>query len=48
MIDKLNKVVNEVVAQDKQKNKKKVTNGTQTYDNYHFVYNSNSSKIKKF
>lgn len=47
MIDKINKVVNEVVAQDKQKNKKKIKNGTQSYDNYHFVYNSNSSKNKE-
>ena len=46
-IDKINKVVNEVVAKDEQKNNKKVTNGTQSYDNYHFVYSSNSSKNKK-
>ena len=46
-IDKINKVVNEVVAKDKQKNKQKVTNGTQSYDNYHFVYSSNSSKNKE-
>ena len=46
-IDKINKVVNEVVAKEKQKNKKKDNNGTQSYDNYHFVYNSNSSKNKE-
>ena len=46
-IDKINKVINEVVAKDKQKNKQKVTNRTQSYDNYHFVYSSNSSKNKE-
>ena len=46
-INKINKVVNEVVAKDKQKNKKKITNGTQSYDNYHFVYSTNSSKNKE-
>ena len=46
-IDEINKVVNEVVAQDKQKNKKKITNETQSYDNYNFVYSSNSIKNKE-
>ena len=44
-INKINKAVNEVIS--KEKNKKRIENGTQSYDNYHFVYNSNSSKNKE-
>ena len=44
-INKINKIVNEVVS--KEKNKKKVVNKTQSYNNYHFVYNSDSKKNKE-
>ncbi len=46
-INKINKIVNEVVSKEKQKNKKKDVNDTQSYDNYHFVYNSNTLKNKE-
>ena len=47
-INKINKIVNEVVTKEKRK-KTKIKNqgGTQSYDNYHFVYNSNTSKNKE-
>ena len=44
-INKINKIVNEVVS--KEKNKKKVVNKTQSYNNYHFVYNSDSKKNRE-
>lgn len=47
IINKINKVVNEVVSKEKKKRKKNDINGTQSYDNYHFVYNSTSSKKKE-
>ena len=46
-INDINKIVNEVVTKENRKNKKKDTNGTQSYDNYHFVYNSNTSQNKE-
>ena len=46
-ISKINKIVNEIVLKEKQKNKKKTLNKTQSYDNYHFVYNSNSLKNRE-
>ena len=46
-INKINKIVNEVVLKEKQKNNKSDTNKTQSYDNYHFVYNSNSLKNRE-
>ena len=46
-INNINKIVNEVVTKENRKNKKKDTNGTQSYDNYHFVYNSNTSQNKE-
>ena len=44
-LDQVNKIVKDVVYKEKGKKKSKV--GTQTYDNYHFVYKSNSSKNKE-
>ena len=46
-ISKINKIVNEIVSKEKQKNKKNSLNKTQSYDNYHFVYNSNSLKNRE-
>ena len=46
-ISKINKIVNEIVSKEKQKNKKNTLNKTQSYDNYHFVYNSNSLKNRE-
>ena len=46
-IDKINKVVNEVISKEKEKKRSNNQNGTQSYDNYHFVYNSSSSKNKE-
>ena len=45
---KLNSLINRIVTKEK-KSKKKVINqgGTQSYNNYHFVFNSNSSKNKE-
>ena len=45
LIRKINKIVSEVVS--KEKKKKHKINGTQSYNNYHFVYNSNNSKNKE-
>ena len=45
--NKINKIVNEVISKEKQRKKINTQNGTQSYDNYHFVYNSNSSKNKE-
>jgi len=46
-IDKINKIVNEVISKEKEKKRSDTQNGTQSYNNYHFVYNSNSSKNKE-
>ncbi|MDA7574430.1 hypothetical protein N8741_02370, partial [Candidatus Pelagibacter sp.] len=46
-INKINKIVNEIISKEKQKKKSDTQNRTQSYDNYHFVYNSNSSKNKE-
>ena len=46
-IDKINKIVNEVILKEKKKKNGNGANGTQSYDNYHFVYNSGSSKNKE-
>ena len=46
-IDKINKIVNEVILKEKKKKNGNGTNGTQSYDNYHFVYNSGSSNNKE-
>jgi ectoine hydroxylase-related dioxygenase (phytanoyl-CoA dioxygenase family) len=45
LIRKINKIVSEVIT--KEKKKKHKVNGTQSYNNYHFVYNSNNSKNKE-
>ena len=47
-LNRINKIVKEVVSKEKRK-KIKIKNqgGTQKYDNYHFVYNSNRSKNKE-
>ena len=44
-IRKINKIVSEVIS--KEKKKKHKVNGTQSYNNYHFVYNSSNSKNKE-
>ena len=46
-INKINKIVNEIISKEKQKKRSNTQNRTQSYDNYHFVYNSNSSKNKE-
>ena len=46
-INKINKIVNEIISKEKQKKRSDTQNRTQSYDNYHFVYNSNSSKNKE-
>ena len=46
-IDKINKIVKEVISKETNDNKVNGINGTQSYNNYHFVYNSNSSKNKE-
>ena len=46
-INKINKIVNEVISKEKKRKKDNGKNGTQSYDNYHFVYNSDSSKNKE-
>ena len=46
-INKINKIVNEVISKEKKRKKSNGANGTQSYDNYHFVYNSGSSKNKE-
>ena len=47
-INKLNTLINKIITKEK-KSKKKVKDqgGTQSYDNYHFVFNTNSSKNKQ-
>ena len=44
-LDKINKIINEVVS--KENRKSKIKECTQSYNNYHFVYNSSSSKNKE-
>ena len=46
-INKINKIVNEVISKEKKKKNGNGANGTQSYNNYHFVYNSDSSKNKE-
>ena len=46
-INKINKVVNEVISKEKERKRSSNQNSTQSYDNYHFVYNSSSSKNKE-
>ena len=47
-INKLNTLINKIVNKEKNSKKKvKDQGGTQSYDNYHFVFNSNSSKNKE-
>ena len=46
-INKINKVVNEVISKEKKRKRSNNQNSTQSYDNYHFVYNSSSSKDKE-
>ena len=46
-INKINKIVKEVISKEKKGNKGNGVNRTQSYNNYHFVYNSNSSKNKE-
>ena len=47
-IDKLNVLINKIVTKEKKSRKKvKDQGGTQSYDNYHFVFNSNSKKNKE-
>ena len=47
-IKKLNVLIKKIVTKEKNSKKKiKDQGGTQSYDNYHFVFNSNSSKNKE-
>ena len=46
-INKINKIVNKVILKEKKKKNGNGANGTQSYNNYHFVYNSGSSKNKE-
>jgi len=47
-INKLNTLINKIVTKEKNSRKKvKDQGGTQSYNNYHFVFNSNSSKNKE-
>ena len=47
-INKLNTLINKIVTKEKNSRRKvKDQGGTQSYDNYHFVFNSNSSKNKE-
>ena len=47
-INKLNSLINKIVTKEKNSKKKvKDQGGTQSYNNYHFVFNSNSSKNKE-
>ena len=41
-IDKINKIVKQLVSKEKKKQNSKNRVSIQTYDNYHFVYNSSS------
>ena len=47
-INKLNTLINKIVTKEKNSSRKvKDQGGIQSYDNYHFVFNSNSSKNKE-
>ena len=47
-INKLNTLINKIITKEKNSRRKvKDQGGTQSYDNYHFVFNSNSSKNKE-
>ena len=47
-IDKLNVLIKKIVTKEKKSRRKvKDQGGTQSYDNYHFVFNSNSTKNKE-
>ena len=47
-IKKLNVLIKKIITKEKNSKKKiKDQGGTQSYDNYHFVFNSNSSKNKE-
>ena len=47
-INKLNILINKIITKEKKSKKKiKDQGGTQSYNNYHFVFNSNSSKNKE-
>ena len=47
-INKLNTLINKIVTKEKNSRRKvKDQGGTQSYDNYHFVFNSKSSKNKE-
>ena len=46
-INKLNTLIKKIITKEKNSKKKvKDQGGTQSYDNYHFVFNSNSKKNK--
>jgi hypothetical protein len=45
LIRKINKIVSEIIL--KEKKKKHNVNETQSYNNYHFVYNSSNTKNKE-
>ena len=48
IINKLNKVTNDIIVKEKRRKIKiKEQGGTQSYNNYHFVYSSNSSINKE-
>ena len=47
-IKKLNVLIKKIITKEKNSKKKiKDQGGTQSYDNYHFVFNNNSSKNKE-
>ena len=47
-INKINVLIKKILTKEKNSKKKvKDQGGTQSYDNYHFVFNSNSSKNKE-
>ena len=47
-INKINSLIKKIVTKEKNSRKKiKDQGGTQSYNNYHFVFNSNSSKNKE-
>ena len=47
-INKLNTLINKIVTKEKNNRRKvKDQGGTQSYNNYHFVFNTNSSKKKR-
>ena len=47
ILNNINEVVNEVVSKEKSKKRHNGVNAIQSYDNYHFVYNSGSLKNKE-